>query len=204
MARPSQDPQIRITEILDTAEHLFTVKGYFGTTVSDIAKGMGVTQGMFYYYFKSKEEILEALLNRQVAFFLAEIKEMTYSPAAPADKLGFMISTVIKNVRAHGEVLLHTLYHEQNLHIKNKLSRGVTLMLTPLGLAIIEEGKSRHDFNVLHPQTALSFIMLIIEFLIDALYEKLSEELMALRLRMAEALVEQAVGVQTGSIHILL
>ncbi|MDF2571911.1 MAG: transcriptional regulator, TetR family, partial [Sporomusa sp.] len=79
MARPFQDPQIRITEILDTAEHLFTVKGYFGTTISNIAKEMGVTQGMFYYYFKSKEEILEALLNRQVTSNISEIKDMVSS-----------------------------------------------------------------------------------------------------------------------------
>ncbi|CUH96660.1 hypothetical protein P22_2750 [Propionispora sp. 2/2-37] len=204
MARPTQDPQIRITEILNTAEHLFTVKGYFGTTVSDIAKEMGVTQGMFYYYFKSKEEILEALLNRQVALFLSEIRDMACSNASPAEKLGFMISTVMKNVRSHGEELLNTVYHEQNLHIKNKLVRGVELMLTPLGLNIIEEGRSRHDFNVSHPQTALSFILLIMEFLIDALYEKLPEELLSLRLRMAESLVEKTVGIQEGNIHISL
>jgi AcrR family transcriptional regulator len=204
MARPPQDPQIRITEILDTAEHLFTVKGYFRTTVSDIAKEMSVTQGMFYYYFKSKEEILEALLNRQVAFFLSEIKNMTHSNASPSEKLGFMISTVMKNVRAHGEELLNTIYHEQNLHIKNKLIHSVTLMLTPLGLNIIEEGRNRHDFNVSHSQTALSFILLIMDFLIDALYEKLPVELLSLRLRMAESLIEKAVGIQEGNIHISL
>ncbi|MCM0757535.1 MULTISPECIES: TetR/AcrR family transcriptional regulator [Sporomusa] len=204
MARPPQDPQIRITEILDTAEYLFTVKGYFGTTVSDIAKEMGVTQGMFYYYFKSKEEILEALLNRHVACFLAEIKNMTHSDASPAEKLGFMISTVIKDVRAHGEELLNTIHHEQNLHIKNKLTKGVTLMLTPLGLNIIEEGRSRQVFNVPHPQTAMSFILLIIDFLIAGLYEKQPRELLSLRLRMAESLVEKTVGIQEGNIHISL
>lgn len=204
MARPAQDPQIRIKEILDTAEHLFTVKGYWGTTVSDIAKKMGVTQGMFYYYFKSKEEILEALLNRQVTSFLSEVKVMASSNAPPAEKLGFMISTVIKNVQAHGEVLLNTVYHEQNLHIKNKLVHGVKLLLTPLGLTIIEEGRVCNGFNVPDPQTALSFILLIMDFLIDALYEKLPAELLSLRLQMAEALVAKAVGVREGTVRIIL
>ncbi len=204
MARPSQDPQIRMTEILDTAEHLFTAKGYFRTTVSDIAKEMGVTQGMFYYYFKSKEEILEALLNRQIAVFLSAIKDMTYSDASPSEKLGFMLSTVIKSVRAHGEELLNTVYHEQNLHIKDKLARGTKFLLTPLGLHIIEEGQIRHDFTVAHPPTALGFIMLVIEFLIDAIYEKLPEELLSLRLRMAESLIEKTIGLQAGKIRITL
>lgn len=204
MARPTQDPQIRMTEILDTAEHLFTVKGYFGTTVSDIAKEMGVTQGMFYYYFKSKEEILEALLKRLVTSCIFEIKNMVFSSAPPSEKLEFMISTSIKSVRYKGEVLLNTIYHEQNLHIKDKLVCGVKFMLTPLGLNIIEEGRSRHDFNVSHPQTTLSFILLVMEFLIDAIYEKIPEELFSLRLRMAESLIEKTLGIQEGNIHISL
>ena len=79
MARTPQDPQIRITEILDAAEYLFSSKGYLGTTISDIAKKMGVAQGMLYYYFKSKEEILESLVIRQSSSFLAEIKKIAYS-----------------------------------------------------------------------------------------------------------------------------
>ncbi len=202
MARPAQDPQIRITEILDTAKHLFTVKGYFGTTVSDIAQEMGVTQGMFYYYFKSKEEILEAMLNRHAASFLAEIKEMICSNASPSEKLGCMISIAIKNVRSQGEELNNTIYHEQNSHIKNKFIPSINLMLTPWGLKILEEGKISREFNVPHPQTALSFILLVIEFLVDAIYEKVPEELWSLRLRLAESVVEKAVGVQEGKIHI--
>ena len=204
MARPSQDPQIRITEILDTAEHLFTVKGYFGTTVSDIAKKMGVTQGMFYYYFKSKEEILEALLNRQTEVFVSEIKDMVGSSSLPSEKLSFMISTIIKNVRLSGEEMFNAINHEQNLHIKHKLTREVKASLTPWGLKIIEEGRLQHEFNLSHSQTILSFIMLIIDFLIDALYEKLPDDLLSLRIRLAESLVEKAVGLPEGKIHILL
>ncbi|MEN6620698.1 MAG: TetR/AcrR family transcriptional regulator [Smithella sp.] len=204
MARPTQDPQIRMTEILDTAEHLFTVKGYFGTTVNDIAKEMKVTPGMFYYYFKSKEEILEALLNRLAASCISEIKSMVFSSAPPSEKLEFMISTSIKSVHYKGEVLINAVYHEQNLHIKDKLIRSVKLMITPLGLKIIEEGRIRHDFNVSHPQTALSFILLVMEFLVDPFYEKIPEELLSLRLRMAESLIEKTVGIQEGKLHISL
>lgn len=204
MARPTQDPQIRIAEILDTAEQLFTVRGYFGTTVSDIAKEMGVTQGMFYYYFKSKEEILETLLNRQLTSCISEIKNMVCSGVFPSQKLEFMISTVIKNVRSQGEILFNAVYHEQNLHIKDKLSREAKRLLAPWGLKIIEEGRDRHDFNVSHPQTVLSFIYLIIEFLIDAIADKVPEDLLFLRLRMAESLVEKTVGLQEGRIHISL
>jgi AcrR family transcriptional regulator len=204
MARPSQNPQIRITEILDTAEHLFTIKGYFGTTISDIAKEMSVTQGMFYYYFKSKEEILEALLNRQMSSFISEVKNMAYSSATPSEKIGFMISIVLHGVCHQGAVFLNTIYDEQNLHIKDRLARRVKLLLTPWGLKIIEQGNASQDFKVPHPQTSLNFILLVMDFLMDTLYEKVPSDILALRLRMAEALIEKTLGLQEGRISISL
>jgi len=64
LAKIPQDPRIRIDEILDAAEPLFSANGYRKTTISDIAQELGVAQGMLYYYFKSKDEILEALIEK--------------------------------------------------------------------------------------------------------------------------------------------
>ena len=48
--------------LIDTALELFSLKGYTGTTVKDIAKEAGVTDGLIYHYFSSKEELLHAVL----------------------------------------------------------------------------------------------------------------------------------------------
>lgn len=203
MARPSQDPQIRITEILDTAENLFTIKGYYGTTISDIAKEMGVTQGMFYYYFKSKEEILEALLNRQVSYFVTEIKAMTSSNSlTPPEKIGLMLSIALKGIYSKKTSLLNTIYDERNLLIKDKIARQTKLLLTPLGLKIIEEGKLTKNFNTPTPQTSLNYILIIMDFLVETLYETVSNEILNQRLRMAEILIEKALDITKGTIRI--
>jgi len=165
---------------------------------------MNVTQGMFYYYFKSKEEILEALLNRQVSSFISEIKHMVHSPATPSEKIGFMISIVLHGVCQKDAVLLSTIYDEQNLYIKDRLARRVKLSLTPWGLKIIKQGKTSQDFDVPHPQTSLEFILLVMDFLIDTIYEKVPPDILSLRLRMAEALVEKTLNVQEGRISISL
>jgi AcrR family transcriptional regulator len=205
MARTPQDPQIRITEILDATEYLFAIKGYRGTTISDIAKKMGVAQGMFYYYFKSKEEILEALLNRHTSALISEIKDMTRSSnITPPHKMELMIVTLLHSVRYKDGVLIDTLYDDQNLHIKDKVCRQTKRSLTPWLLKIIEEGVLTQYFHVSHPTTVLDFILAIIELLIDALYEKLPVDLMSFRLRMAETLIEKALGAQETTIHISL
>lgn len=49
-------------DLLDAAYKLFTVIGYSETTITQIAKKAGVAKGTFYLYFKSKEDIREALI----------------------------------------------------------------------------------------------------------------------------------------------
>ncbi|MCE2509826.1 MAG: TetR family transcriptional regulator [Alphaproteobacteria bacterium] len=50
-------------EILDAAAGLFRMKGYYATTLRDIAAAVGMKAGSVYYHFDSKEQILEEVLD---------------------------------------------------------------------------------------------------------------------------------------------
>lgn len=63
MMRISKTPQERKTEIINTALELFMEHGYEGTSVSMIVSRVGVAQGLFYYYFRSKEAVFEAAIE---------------------------------------------------------------------------------------------------------------------------------------------
>jgi TetR/AcrR family transcriptional regulator len=58
--------------ILRMAESLFSERGFDGTRVDDIAKEAGVNKALIYYYFKSKDEILETLF----VALLEEVKQV--------------------------------------------------------------------------------------------------------------------------------
>lgn len=60
----SKEAEERKKEILDVAEELFTAKGYDNTSTTDILDRVGIARGTLYYHFKSKEEILDVLINR--------------------------------------------------------------------------------------------------------------------------------------------
>lgn len=51
-------------EIIDTAERLFFQKGYDKCSVNDILTMLGISKGAFNYYFKSKEEVFDAIIQR--------------------------------------------------------------------------------------------------------------------------------------------
>ncbi|HKH51326.1 MAG TPA: TetR/AcrR family transcriptional regulator [Mycobacterium sp.] len=53
-------------EILDAAGELFTTLGYTGTSTRTIAEAVGIRQASLYHYFKTKDDILCALLNQTV------------------------------------------------------------------------------------------------------------------------------------------
>ncbi|MFN3264186.1 MAG: TetR/AcrR family transcriptional regulator, partial [Aquificaceae bacterium] len=49
--------------IIQSAKELFSQKGYNHTTVEDIVKHAGLSKGAFYFYFKSKDQLMEELIN---------------------------------------------------------------------------------------------------------------------------------------------
>jgi AcrR family transcriptional regulator len=53
-------------EILDAAGELFTTTGYTGTSTRTIAEAVGIRQASLYHYFKTKDDILCALLSQTV------------------------------------------------------------------------------------------------------------------------------------------
>ncbi|WP_233457025.1 TetR/AcrR family transcriptional regulator [Blautia producta] len=64
--RRHKEPEVRKGELLDAAQKLFVEKGYAKTTVTDILNVHGLSKGVFYYYFKSKEEVMDAIIQRMV------------------------------------------------------------------------------------------------------------------------------------------
>ena len=87
--------------IIDVALELFAQSGYLGTSMSDIAKQLGITKGALYKHYTGKQEILDSIVERmnKMDYERAEAYEM---PETEPD--GFAetyMSTPIQNIRAY-------------------------------------------------------------------------------------------------------
>jgi len=192
-----------MAELLDAAQALFYEQGYHETAISDIVKKIGVAQGTFYYYFKSKEEILEALISRQISKIISEIQTITDSDNIPPPrKIELTIQTALHIIHLKEGMLFDFLNDDQHLHIKDKVSRQGKKVILPSLLKIIEEGNREHYFNVSHPEVALDFLMAIVECLIDTMYDKLSTQLLSYRFKLAEDLIQRVLGASEGTLHL--
>jgi AcrR family transcriptional regulator len=96
MTRISKSPDIRRGELLETADRLFTENGFASVRVSDIVSAMGVAQGTFYYYFKSKEEILTALLEQKWAQIAAYINVTASAGPDAVARLTTVLTCMVK------------------------------------------------------------------------------------------------------------
>jgi|WetSurMetagenome_2_1015567.scaffolds.fasta_scaffold09303_3 AcrR family transcriptional regulator len=193
MARPAQDPQIRRNEILDAAESLFYERGYNQTMVSDIVKKIGVVQGTFYYYFKSKEEMLEALISRHLSKLNSEIEKIMSDDISLQMKLEALPDVIFNTIQTGQGLVFEYLRQDQYLHLVEKVMRQAKKLIAPCLFRIIEEGNLKRIFNVPDPKTCISFIQAIINCYIEAMYEKESEEVLSRHMTMMKFLIESAV-----------
>jgi Transcriptional regulator len=204
MARPVQDPRIRINEILDAAEPLFYARGYHETSISDIAKRMGVAQGTLYYYFKSKDEVLEALLKRHIARLISEIEPLTYSANIdPSVKFELVIQAIIRTIHLNEkELLMEFLFDDRTIHLVDKFSRQGKQLMDPLLYKIIEEGRQKGHFLFSHPRAVVNLVSAIIDSLVYVIYEKPTDDLIECQFKLAEELFAKVLGAQPGTISI--
>src|SRR5437867_9065528 len=82
--------------ILDIARDLIAERGYGGTSISQIAGKLGTSKAALYYHFKSKEEILDALLSEPMVAFQELAQKAGADPGGkhPEEILGAIIDFV--------------------------------------------------------------------------------------------------------------
>lgn len=73
--------------IVEAAQNLFYKKGYAGTSFSDIAQAADVPRGNFYYYFKTKDEILCSVIENRSQELKAQLEDWDRNILNPRDRL---------------------------------------------------------------------------------------------------------------------
>lgn len=85
-----RDPEQRASQrrdILAAAARVFARKGYESATMTDIAKEMGVSKGILYYQFRSKQELIVATRIAASGTELDKLEEIAARPAPAAERM---------------------------------------------------------------------------------------------------------------------
>jgi AcrR family transcriptional regulator len=83
--------------IVQVADDLFYRKGYEHTSFADIAEIVEISRGNFYFHFKTKDEILEAVIDRRLAGTREMLERWDSEDSGPADRIRRFIQILIAN-----------------------------------------------------------------------------------------------------------
>lgn len=90
-------------QILAEAARLFAKKGVEGTSLTDIAKALGMTRGAIYYYFENKEALLDALVAGLAELAVQEIEIWRRTATgSPAERLKSLAELRIRSILTRG------------------------------------------------------------------------------------------------------
>lgn len=103
----------KYSEIISKAKKIITTSGYDSMTVSSIATETGMTRSLFYHYFKSKEEVADAVLDEIVNEYLSKLEQWNTSR---------VLGNVDKALEDITQILYRTV-HESTL-FKQQLLQG--------------------------------------------------------------------------------
>ncbi|MBV6320667.1 TetR/AcrR family transcriptional regulator [Duganella violaceipulchra] len=84
-------------QIVDAANRLFYQQGYERTSFASIAEAVGISRGNFYYHFKTKDEILEAVLQARLGDTRAMLAGWTEAAATPLERVFRFVDIVVTN-----------------------------------------------------------------------------------------------------------
>lgn len=152
--------------ILDALRELFK-EGKAGTaSVSDIAKKAGIAKGGMYYYFRSKEEVLDALVAEEYADIIQTCDEIVEQSNGNAlEKLKLLLKTYRGSyVDASLDEYLHM---PQNAAIHQKSLAQILSSLSQVISKIIDQGIAEGDFSCEYPQEYAEILMSVFTFLLD-------------------------------------
>lgn len=93
--------------ILDVGRDCFLADGYAATSMSSIAARLGGSKGTLYNYFKSKEELFEAVMQRQCGALAETLFDVTDDGQAPRERLEYFAGTFLKRLLTAESLGIH-------------------------------------------------------------------------------------------------
>jgi len=148
--RKNKNPEERKREIIETAKRLFVERGYEETQIKDIVGEIGVAQGLFYYYFKSKAEVFEIIASEYADAIIDEIKELLASNMSARDKI-IRIFDVFLNKAESESILFNEIQFVEGGIVHESVFNDLSKKLLPIILKIVEQAISIGEFHCQYP-----------------------------------------------------
>lgn len=197
-----KEAEARRNEILDAAEELFSQKGFDGTSTGDILGKVGIARGTLYYHFKSKEDIMDALIERTNVNILGEAQHIANDQSIPViDRiLRVVMALNINSGSGGGTEIMEHIHKPQNALMHQKIQKAIISGVPPILAPIISEGIRQGLFNTQYPYECMEMVVIYANTIFDNDMVELTDDQRMSRILAFIANLERLLGAESGSL----
>lgn len=159
--------QERADLILQVAEQVLAEKGYYDTSMDEIAARVGVAKGTVYLHFPSKEDMVFALFERELETFLLTVTQIAAASSTARTRLENILHEMYQGLFGKRMQLLLSFYSNMDVRTglieKKEQLRTRLEQLAAIISALLEEGKASGEFDLLIPTSVMqsTFVSLL-------------------------------------------
>ena len=145
----------RKAEIVDAAARVFSRKGFTGARMDDIVTESGLSKGLLYWYFKSKDAIIVAIMERLFKPELDRVRQLASAEGSARERLMRFAEYTIKEIETMGRILPIT-FEYYSLAFRNTTVRRAFQGFFAVFLGgvadVISQGVKVGDFHDVDPR----------------------------------------------------
>ncbi|WP_439876781.1 TetR/AcrR family transcriptional regulator (plasmid) [Bacillus mycoides] len=198
--REKKTAEERKGEILDAADELFGQKGFDGTSTNEILEKVGIARGTLYHHFKSKEDIMDALIERYTVRILGAAKRIAADKSITVNERIIRVVMALNISSGNGKEVIEHIHKPQNALMHQKIQKVIINGVPPILTGIIREGIEQGLFNTPYPYECMEMVVTYTNTVFDGDMVYLTSEELATRIHAFVFNVERLLGVESGSL----
>lgn len=198
--RVVKEAEERRNEILDAADELFGEKGFDGTSTNDILNKVNIARGTLYYHFKSKEDIMNALIDRYNVRLLSRAREIADDRTIPVQERMVRVVLALNIGSGSGKEIIDHIHKPQNALMHQKIQKVVLNGVPGILTGIIRQGIEQGMFHTPYPYECMEIILAYTNMVFDGDMVEMSGEERILRVKALVFNLERLLGAKEGSL----
>lgn len=195
-----KEAEARKNEILDAADELFGQKGFDGTSTNDILEKVGIARGTLYHHFKSKEDIMDALIERYNVRLLGAAQEIAADKSIPVVERIIRVVMALNISGGNSKEIMEHIHKPQNALMHQKIQKVIVNGVPPILAEIIREGIEQGMFNTPFPYECMEMVVIYANAVFDGDMVTLTNEERFSRMLAFICNVERLLGAESGSL----
>lgn len=203
---------LKYDKILDALQELLQIRNIQNISVSDIARQAGIGKGSIYYYFSSKDAIVDALIERSYKKPLETAVKLTkQTHISPFTRMAMIfqacrnssIEFIKKEENTHSSDAIPDTAQEQ-AYIHQKFLKHLIAELTPALSEIISQGIAQGDINFEYPKELAEIVLIVLSVKLDNTLSPSTSSEIEKTLRALISLLEKGTDTPVGALDYLV